>query len=1312
MSSPSTPSIGQLRRRLPGLMLRDERRLRRRLERARRRNDQAARQRAVAGVAEEIAAAEARVARRRALVPALSYPPELPVTAARDELLATLARSQVTIVAGETGSGKTTQLPKLCLELGAGVRGGIAHTQPRRLAARSVAARLADELDVDLGAQVGYKVRFRQQVSQDTLVTQATDGLLLAEIAHDPLLRAYDTIIVDEAHERSLNIDFLLGYLQQTLPRRPELRVVVTSATIDVDRFSAHFDDAPIVEVSGRHYPVEVRYRPLDDDVAGDGDRDQTEGVGDAVEELIAEGDGDVLVFLPSERDIHETTAALRRRSLGGAEILGLFARLSPAQQQRVFQPHDRRRVVLATNVAETSLTVPGIRAVVDAGTARVSRYSQRTKVQRLPIERVSQASADQRAGRCGREGPGVCIRLYSEADYASRPAFTDPEVQRTNLASVILQMTALGLGDVTQFPFLDPPDPRRVRAALDLLGELGAVEVDGDGATPTPTQRLTALGHTMAALPVDPRLARMVVEAASNGCLGEVTVIAAALSVRDPRQRPADQQQAADAAHARCADASSDFLSYLPLWHHLRRQRRRLSARAFKRRCAEEFLNHARVREWQALHHQLRTAAREQGLAENTESATAEAIHRSLLAGLLSQVGMRPTDTREYLGARGTRFAIWPGSALASRRPPWVMAGELVETSRLWARDVAAIEPQWVEALAGHLVERAHSEPWWDRRRGAAVVHETVTLYGVPLITGRAVPCARIDARTARELFIRHALVEGDWDTEHGFVADNRARLAELAELEHRARRRGLVATDDDLADLYDARIPAEVTCGDDFDAWWAEAGAAQPDLLTFARHQLLGEAAEAVDAEAYPDVWRQDGVALAVTYRFEPGAADDGVTIHVPLAQLGQLSPSGFDWQVPGLRRELVTALLRGLPKDLRRQLVPVGETARAVLRRLEPADEPLTRALSREVRAVTGVTVPRQAWDQASLPDHLRITFAVVDDDRTVATGCDLAALQHELAGAAHGALTRAAGPRLRQQGQTDWTFGELPACVSLPDPGGSAVGYPALVDEGDGVGVQVLASASEQRRAMWTGTRRLLRLTVPLSSRAIHARLDTDAKLALTRAPHESPAALLDDCAACAIDALMAAHGGPAWDPAGFAELADAVQNGLTETVIDVLAAVQRVLEAAGEVAQRLDAVTNPELKPSRDDARAHLDRLVHPGFVTTTGRGRLDDVVRYLRGIGVRLDKLAHDPRRDQDRLARVAEVRQAYVGLLRRLGPEADQEADEIRWMIEELRVSLFAERLGTAHRVSPQRILAAIAAVEARADAPAAGAR
>lgn len=809
-----------------------------------------------------------------------------------------------------------------------------------------------------------------------------------------------------------------------------------------------------------------------------------------------------------------------------------------------------------------------------------------------------------------------------------------------------------------------------------------------------------------MAALPVDPRLARMVVEATRNGCLAEVLVIVAALSVRDPRERPADAQDAADAAHARFADASSDFLSYLHLWDHLAQQRRALSRRAFKRLCADEFLHHARVREWQDLHRQLRTAAKEQGLGENDQPAQPAAIHRSLLAGLLSQVGMRPTDAREYVGARGTRFAIWPGSALASRRPAWVMAGELVETSRLWARDVAGIEPEWVERLAGHLVERAHSEPWWDRRRGAAVVHESVSLHGVPLVTGRAVPCARIDPAAARELFIRHALVGGEWDTEHAFVAANRARLAELAELEHRARRRDLVAGDDDLYDLYDARIPAEITSTADFDAWWADAVAEDPDRLTFTSQQLLGDAAAAVDADAYPDVWRQGDVELAVTYRFEPDAADDGVTIHVPLTQLGQLSAAGFDWQVPGLRAELVTALLRALPKELRRRLAPVGDTARAVLERLEPGDEPLTRALSREVRSVTGVAVPPRAWDHTALPEHLRITFNVTDDGHSVASGHDLATLQQDLAGQAHGALTRAA-PQLERTGQTDWTFGELPGTVSLAQPGGAAVGFPSLVDEGDHVGVRVLASPGEQRRAMWAGTRRLLRLAVPLPAKDVHARLDTEAKLALTRAPHDSVAALLDDCAACAIDALMAAHGGPAWDPQGFAKLRDAVAGGLGDAVTDILATVRRVLDAAGEVTTRLDAVTNPALKPSCDDARAHLARLVHSGFVTATGKRRLPDLVRYLHGIAVRLDKLGRDPQRDQDRLARVAHVRRAYVDLLRRLGPEADDQAIEIRWMIEELRVSLFAEQLGTAQRVSEQRILRAIGQLEARAEQP-----
>ncbi|HTE74224.1 MAG TPA: ATP-dependent RNA helicase HrpA, partial [Actinomycetes bacterium] len=866
------------------------------------------------------------------MAPPVSYPPELPVAQRRDDIAAAIRDHQVVVVAGETGSGKTTQLPKICLELGRGVAGLIGHTQPRRIAARSVAERIAEELKVPLGDAIGYSVRFTDRVGPATMVRLMTDGILLAEIQRDRELRAYDTIIVDEAHERSLNIDFLLGYLASLLPRRPDLKLVITSATIDTERFAAHFGGAPVVEVSGRTYPVEVRHRPLvDPDRPEAEEQDVVAGILAAVDELREEDNGgagnDILVFLSGEREIRDTADALRGHLRGvreEVEVLPLYARLSAAEQHRVFEPHSARRVVLATNVAETSLTVPGVRYVVDPGTARVSRYSHRLKVQRLPIERVSQASANQRAGRCGRTSDGVCIRLYSEDDFRERPEFTEPEILRTNLASVILQMTALGLGDLAAFPFLEPPDRRQVKDGLDLLVELGALEQPGKRAGAA-TRRLTPLGRSLARLPVDPRLARMLLEADRNGCVPDVLVIVAAMSIQDPRERPAEHQQAADTMHRRFADDRSDFLAYRNLWVYLQEQQKSLSGNAFRRMCRTEFLHYLRVREWQDLVGQLRQVAKSIGLSTAGEVGAPgdepKPVHLSLLAGLLSHVGLWDPDRREYAGARGAHFAAWPGSALFKKPPAWVMAGELVETSRLWGRDLGRIEPEWVEPLAEHLVKRSYSEPHWSAKQGAVMAYEKVTLYGVPIVASRRITYGRIDPGLSRELFVRHALVQGEWRTHHRFFHHNRELLADVEELEHRARRRDILVDDETLFDFYDERVPPDVVSARHFDAWWKAARRETPDLLTFDPEMLVREGASRVNDADFPDAWVRGGLQLPLTYQFEPGTDADGVTVHVPVAVLNRLTPSGSDWQVPGLRLEVVTALLRTLPKDLRR-------------------------------------------------------------------------------------------------------------------------------------------------------------------------------------------------------------------------------------------------------------------------------------------------------------------------------------------------------------------------------------------------------
>ncbi|MGC4959501.1 ATP-dependent RNA helicase HrpA [Actinomadura citrea] len=1306
-TSVESPLAG-LRARLPQLMLRDQHRLRRRIDGAQKTRDAARRARVAEEIAADVEAAERRVERRRLAVPAITYPAQLPVSKKKDDILAAIRDHQVVIVAGETGSGKTTQIPKICLELGRGVLGSIGHTQPRRLAARTVGDRIAEELGTELGDAVGYKVRFTDRSSDDTLVKLMTDGILLAEIQTDRLLRQYDTLIIDEAHERSLNIDFLLGYIREILPRRPDLKVIITSATIDPERFSAHFGDAPIVEVSGRTYPVEVRYRPVTDpdDPSADPDRDQVQAIVDAVDELGREGPGDVLVFLSGEREIRDTADALTKhftRQRGTTEVVPLYARLSSAEQHRVFQPHRGRRVVLATNVAETSLTVPGIKYVVDPGTARISRYSHRLKVQRLPIEPVSQASANQRKGRCGRVSEGVCVRLYSEEDFESRPEFTEPEILRTNLASVILQMTALGLGDIAAFPFVEPPDRRNVKAGVDLLHELGAM----DPAEKDPRKRLTELGRRLAQLPVDPRLGRMILEADRNGCVREVLIIAAALSIQDPRERPADNQQAADERHRRFADPGSDFLAYLNLWNHLREQQAELSGSAFRRMCKNEFLHYLRIREWQDLHGQLKQVAKSLGVTLNTADAPPDRIHTSLLAGLLSHIGLMDVDKKdkqrrgqEYLGARGAKFAVFPGSSLFKKPPRWVMSAELVETSRLWGRINARIEPEWVEPLAQHLVKRNYSEPHWSKKQAAVMAREKVTLYGVPIVADRRVNYGAIDPALSRELFIRHALVEGDWETHHRFFHDNRALLDEVEELEHRARRRDILVDDETLFDFYDARIPEDVVSGRHFDAWWKKARRADPDLLGFEKSMLINESAGGVSESDYPDVWQQGALRLRLTYQFEPGTDADGVTLHIPVQVLNQVRPAGFDWQVPGLRTELVTELIRSLPKQLRVNFVPAPDYARKILDRVAPRTEPLLDALERELTAMTSVPVAREAWDPSRLPAHLRITFRVVDAaGRSLGEGTDLDELKRRLAGKVRGTLSKAAST-IERSGLTAWTLGELPRTYERNQAGYDVKAYPALTDEGDTVAVRMYETEAEQRRAMWLGTRRLILLNAPSPVKLIQGRLTNQGKLALSHNPHGSVAALFDDCVTAAADRLIAEAGGPAWDEDGYRALYDRVRADLHDATAQIVGLVERILAEAHEIDRRLRGTASLTLVPALTDVRGHLGTLVRPGFVTATGWARLPDLPRYLRALQVRLDKLPENPGRDRMLAHQVEVLTQEYDQTLRRLHPARREEepARQIRWMLEELRVSLFAQQLGTRFPVSDKRIRKAMA--------------
>jgi ATP-dependent helicase HrpA len=1299
-----------LRARLPSLTLQDEHRLRRRLDGLRSTRDPQARERQREKIAADIATAEARIAQRRAAVPVIGYPEELPVSARRDDIAAALRDHQVLVVAGETGSGKTTQLPKIALELGRGVRGRIGHTQPRRIAARSVAERIAEELESPLGEVVGFKMRFADHVSDGTLVKLMTDGVLLAEIVHDRLLRQYDTIILDEAHERSLNIDFLLGYLAQLLPRRPDLKLIITSATIDVARVAAHFAGAPIVEVTGRTYPVEVRYRPVvDPDVEdADPDRDQVSAIIDAVDELVAEGPGDILVFLAGEREIRDTQDALTERGLPGTEIVPLYSRLSAADQHKVFSAHSGRRIVLATNVAETSLTVPGIRYVIDPGTARISRYSHRTKVQRLPIEAVSQASARQRSGRCGRLGPGIAIRLYTEADFESRPEFTDPEILRTNLASVLLQMAALDLGDVEDFPFVDPPDRRAIADGVALLEELHALDEHG---------KLTPTGRALAALPLDPRMARMVVEADKRGVLDEVLVIAAGLTIQDPRERPSEHQQAADQLHARFADENSDFLALLNLWRHLNEQQEALSGNQFRRTVKREFLHYLRIREWQDLHGQLRGTAKRLGMTVGEPAAEPDerGIHTALLAGLLSHVGMQMEQAkgdkrpnREYLGTRNTRFVIAPGTPLAKKPPRWVVAAELVETSRLFARTVARIDPETVERLAEHLVKRQYSEPRWDAKRGSVVATERVTLYGLPLIVGRRVQYGSIDPVVSRELFIRHALVAGEWTTHHRFWADNQRALEQVAALEERARRRDIGVDDETLFDLYDARIPADVVSARHFDRWWKNERRDRPDLLTLTPEMLTNAAvAGHVRVEDYPDeVHLSQGLTLPLSYAFAPGSEDDGVTVDVPLAVLDgvaqQTSGEALAFTVPGLREELVTALLRTLPKQLRRGLVPIPDRVRDVLPRIDMG-EPLLPALERELRRATAVTIPPDAWAPEQVPDHLRATFRVFDDqNRLLASGKDLAALKTQVAPTARASLARAATD-LERTGLTSWEVGTLPRTVEVHRGAHVVTAYPALVDEGSTVGVRVVPTEAEASRLTWRGVRRLLILVAGSPGKQVVKALSPRTRLALQFNPDGEIPDLVADCVDAAADELIAAAGGPPRDEAAFRALVATAKSELPRLTADTVGKVEDVLTQAREVAVAIGAAPSRRVPEAAiADLRRQMAGLLHRGFVATAGRRRLPDVVRYLRAMAHRLEKLPATAARDELWTRQVAAVAAEYEHLRAQVPATGapDDPVVRVRWMIEELRVGLFAQAIGTSRPVSEQRVYKAIDAL------------
>jgi ATP-dependent helicase HrpA len=1226
---------------------------------------------------------------QRALnVPRPTYPDELPITARKDDIAAALREHQVVVVCGETGSGKTTQLPKICLEMGRGIDGVIGHTQPRRLAARTLSARIAAELGVEVGRAVGHKIRFTDRTSDETYVKLMTDGILLAETQADPLLLQYDTLIIDEAHERSLNIDFLLGYIKRLLPKRADLKVVVTSATIDPERFSRHFGGAPVLEVSGRTYSVEIRYRPLalaaeegDDSEAEE--REPAQAILDALAELEELPRGDVLVFLPGERAIREIAEALRKRHLPNTEVLPLYARLSAGEQERVFKPHGARRIVLSTNVAETSLTVPGVRYVVDTGLARISRYDVRRKVQRLPIERVSQASANQRAGRCGRTSAGVCIRLYSEEDFASRQPFTPPEIRRTNLAAVILQMEALRLGDVEQFPFVEPPDGRAVRDGYATLFELGAIDEE---------HRLTRLGRELSRLPVDPRVGRMLLAGRELGCVQEMLIIGAALSVQDPRSRPHDQTEKADRAHDRFRDDASDFAAYLKLWRAFQDESLKLTSSKLRKWCDQSFVSFVRMREWQDVHDQLHHQMTGMRVRINDKPAPDAAIHCALLTGLLGGVA-RKVDDRTYVGARNVKMSIFPGSGLAKKRPEWIMAAELVETERLYARTVAKIDPSWIEPIADHLVGRSYFEPHWEKNRGQVVGYERVTLYGLTIIPKRKIDFGRVDAEAAREIFIRSALVEGELRTVAPFLRHNQGVVHSIEMLQERSRRRDLLVDEQAIYAFYDRLVPGDVRSAASFERWRKQIEASDARALFLRREDVLFSDPSDVTEEKFPETIEVSGLHLPLRYRFEPGHPDDGVMVTIPLASLHELDPARFEWLVPGLLLEKVTALLESLPKATRKNFVPIRETAERCLTALSPSDASLTHALAAELERASRVAVPPDAFRCGALPAHLSMQFRVVDEKGSVVgTSRDFDALLEKLGVRARESFGHLPKSGVERDRVTSWDFGDLPRSIEVKHGRFTLSGFPALVAEGDGVAIRVLRAERAAECAHRAGLRRLYTLRLAEVVKYVRRNLPGIQGMTFAFTLIGSADDLKDDLIAAAVDRACIGDGPLVWKAQEFELAADRARGALAEIANELCARVAPILSAYHEAAR----VLPPKVpKDPCADAREHLGTLVYRGFVTRTPWARLAHLPRYLRAVQLRVERMRQYPQKDRERAASLAPLVRQYEERAARLAAEGicDAELERYRWLLEEWRVSLFAQELKTAEPVSEKRL-------------------
>lgn len=1239
-----------------------------------------------------------QVSQRLASIPPLHYDTQLPIADKKEQIKAAIAQHQVVIIAGETGSGKTTQLPKICLELGLGARGLIGHTQPRRLAARSVATRIAEELHTPLGELVGYQVRFEDHSHDGSLIKLMTDGILLAETRNDRFLSRYDTLIIDEAHERSLNIDFLLGYLKQLLPKRPDLKVIVTSATIDLERFSKHFNDAPIIEVSGRTYPVETWYRPLliesdDPEESVEEDLSVEQGILQALAEIAAHEraqsklPGDVLVFLPGEREIRDCAEALRKAQLKHAEVLPLYARLSPSEQQKIFQPRPARKIVLATNVAETSLTVPGIRYVIDSGTARISRYSYRAKVQRLPVEPISQASANQRQGRCGRVEPGICIRLYSEDDYLARPEFTDPEILRTNLAAVILQMLNLRLGAIEQFPFIEPPESRAINDGFNLLQELSAVSKEG---------QLTQIGRQLAQLPIDPRLGRMLLEGANHNSLREVLIVTSALSVQDVRERPADRQQAADQAHAQWKDPDSDFAALINIWRGFEEQRLALGSNALRRWCRKNFLHYLRLREWRDAHRQLTLICRDLKLPFNDSAAEYAALHKALLSGLLSQIGQK-TDDNDYLGARQRRFLIHPSSVIGRKKPKWIMAAELVETSKLFARMVAKIEPEWVEPLAEHLVKRNYLEPHWEKRRGQVVADEQVTLYGLIIIPRRPIHYGPIDPVISRELFIREGLVMGDIFSRAQCLTANRELLERLDKLEAKARRRDILADEEVLFNYYSQTVPQDIYQTASFDRWYNRESAKQPQLLLMQESDVLARDASEVTANQFPDKLTLGHLQLPLSYHFEPGHPRDGVTLTVPAPLLAQLPSERLPWLVPGMLEQRCIALVRNLPKAIRKNFVPVPDFVGAAVERLTFAEGNLYHALGHELLRMTGVRVSDEHWLAAEqqLDSHFRVNLAVVDAaGKLLGEERSLSSLLARFADVSQQAL-EVRRPESAKQAISGHAFSVKPTAKQKV-AGMSLTVFPALVDEQGEVQENRFSTQAEADYQHRRALQRLLLQQLPEQAKYLRQKLSQQTQLALLYREFGRTEALIEDILLASVDRCLLA---PLEQlPRNAEQLQQATEQyraNWTHTAEQLAQLVLRILQQQHELKKRLKGRIDLSVAFALTDIKNQLQTLIYPGFVRNTPYQWLEQYPRYLTAIAQRLDKVGSQAQRDkvwtlelqgyQEQLNKRAAQHQAEG--------KHDPELTLYRWMLEEYRVSLFAQQLGTQMPVSDKRL-------------------